>query len=80
MLTELQSEKKSVGLKQSRKAIKEGSARRVFVALDADERVRVPVAELCREAGVELTEVPTMAELGRACGINVGAAVAALLK
>ena len=80
MLTELKSAKKAVGLKQSRKAIKEGSALRAYLAMDADDRVRIPLVELCREAGVEIVEVATMDQRGQACGINVGAAAAVLLK
>ena len=34
----------------------------------------------CQSAAVPVESVPTMAELGKACGIEVGAAVAALLR
>ena len=80
MLTELKDAKKAVGLKQSRKAIKEGSAVRVYIAMNADDALCHPVEELCKECGVEVCHVPDMEQLGQACGINVGAAIAALLK
>jgi len=51
----------------------------VFLAQDADTRVTEPVAALCREQGVETESVPTMAQLGSACGIAVGSAVAATI-
>lgn len=80
MLTELKNSKKAVGLKQSRKAIKNGCAKRVYLAANADELICAPVAELCKELNVEVFTAETMEELGQACGINVGAAVAVLLK
>ena len=51
----------------------------VFLAEDADPRITGPVETLCRENGVETESVPTMTELGAACGISVGSAVAAIL-
>ncbi len=71
--------KKTVGAKQSLKAIEKGSAKVVYVAGDADEKVRLPITELCRAKGIPLAEAYTMLELGRACGIQVGTAVAAIL-
>jgi large subunit ribosomal protein L7A len=79
MLCELHTRDKVVGLKQLRKALSEGRAAKVFAAADADPKLTGPVKELCVKAGVPLEEVPTMAELGKACDIEVGAAVAALL-
>ena len=72
MLAELTTGNKVTGAKQVTRALKNGAARRVFLAQDADDRVTEPVL------GVETETVPTMAELGRACGIAVGSAVAAL--
>lgn len=51
----------------------------VFVAQDADRRITEPVLRAARERGVEVVEIATMAGLGRACGIAVGAAAAAIL-
>ena len=76
----LKNGKKSIGTKQTAKAIEKGLAARVFIAQDADERIIVPIKNLCQQAGVELETVPTMSELGKACGIEVGAATAAVLK
>lgn len=80
MLTELKNARKTIGLKQSKKAIGDGDALRAYIAMNADERIRYPVSQLCEEHGVEIFQVPSMMELGNACGINVGAAVAVLLK
>ncbi len=80
MLSELSQAAKVVGVKQSKKAIRDGNARAVFVADDAEQRVIRPIRELCCELKVPLNEVPTMVELGDAAGIDVGAAVVTLLK
>jgi len=69
-----------VGVKQSQKAIARSQAKGVLIAEDADIHVTGPVQELCKARQVPVEMVPTMQELGRACGIHVGAAVAAVLK
>lgn len=51
----------------------------VVVASDADRRVVQEVLAAGRERGLEIVEVGSMKELGRACGIAVGAAAAAVL-
>ena len=76
----LTSNRKVIGTKQLRKAPKAGRVRTAYVAADADPILREPLIEQCRSADVELVEVATMKELGRLCGIHVGAACAALLR
>ena len=79
MLSELSSQEKVIGVKQSRKAIRDGRAKRVFLACDADPAITGPVAESCAAAGIPVEEGHTMAQLGQACHITVGAAVVAVL-
>ena len=76
-LADLSKERIVVGAKQLRKAIKSGRAQHVFLAENADPALTEPIEQMCLEKGVELTWVPSMADLGRACGIEVGAAAAA---
>lgn len=71
--------RKTVGTKQTLKAIKQGSPRLVLVAEDADPQVVRPILELCRERNLEVVRVASMAELGRCCGIEVGAATASVI-
>ena len=73
----LTSNRKVIGTKQLRKALKAGRVRTAYVA---DPILREPLVEQCRDAGVELVEIATMKELGWLCGIHVGAACAALLR
>ena len=77
MLIELASREKVIGVKQSARAIRDGRAQRVFLACDADELVLEPIRSACGSLPVE--EGYTMAQLGRACGIDVPTAAAALL-
>lgn len=79
MLAELSSQEKVIGVKQSRKAIRDGRAKRVFLACDADPAITGPIAESCASAGIPVEEGHTMAQLGHACRITVGAAVVAML-
>ncbi|WP_124726392.1 50S ribosomal protein L7ae-like protein [Staphylospora marina] len=70
----------TIGTKQTRKAIEQGKAIEVFVADDADPHVLQPILAMCRERGITVTHVDSMRELGKACGIEVGAATAAVLE
>lgn len=76
----LKTANKVIGMKQVTKSIHKNLAAQVFLAADADERVLTPLKSLCAEKKVAVMEVPTMAELGEACGIEVGAAAAAALR
>ena len=79
MLTELASQEKVIGVKQSRKAVREGRAKRVYLACDADPALTEPLLALCREHGVEADCSLTMQQLGRACGIAVPASAVAVV-
>lgn len=71
--------KKTIGTKQTMKAVEKGQARLVYIAADAEERVVQPLLALCQVRGVPVEQAPSMQELGKACGIEVGAAAAAIL-
>ena len=68
-----------VGAKQLKKAVKACRVRCVFLAENADPAVTEPLEALCAEHHIPITWVRSMAELGHACGIEVGAAAAAVL-
>lgn len=65
-----------IGAKQVRRAIADNASAvsKVFVATDADVFVTKPVFDACSAADVQVIEVPSMKELGAACGMTVGAA------
>ncbi len=72
-------ENKVVGVKQSTKAVECGEAKRAYIAQEASPAVTEPFLKLCEEKGVPYEMVDTMKNLGKACGISVGASVAVLL-
>ena len=65
-----------IGAKQVRRVIADNASAvsKVFVATDADVFVTKPVFDACSAADVQVIEVPSMKELGAACGMTVGAA------
>ncbi len=79
-LDELKSSSFVVGLKETERAIDKGEASHVFIASDCDDRISLPLKEVCEKAGVAVTADFTKKEIGRACGIKVKAASAAVLK
>ena len=68
-----------VGAKQIRKALTAGTARQVYLAQNADPAITEPIEALCQHNRVEYAWVRSMTDLGRACGIEVGAAAAAVV-
>jgi large subunit ribosomal protein L7A len=69
----------SIGTKQAMRAVELGKATEVFIAKDADPRLTIKMVNLCKKLEVEVTYVDSMKLLGKACGIEVGAAVAAVV-
>lgn len=78
-LRALETAEKVVGVKQLRKALQSGRAGHVFLAENADPSLTADLRRQCSQQSVPCTWVATMADLGKACGIDVGAAVAAVL-
>ena len=70
----------SLVLNKRQKAVEKGTAKLVFIAADADIRISRPLLGSCEAAGVKVITADSMHELGKACGIHVGAAAAAVLK
>ncbi len=65
------------GVKQVQKALENGKAQRVYVALDADRSFREKIISLAEEKAVAITYAESMAALGKDCGIAVPSAAAA---
>ena len=80
MLKLLETGEKLVGTKQTQKAIKAGEAKLVFLAEDAEKNVKEPIEKSCADTQTDIVYVPSMKELGKACGISVKAASAVILK
>ena len=78
-LADLNNSKTVVGAKQLRKALQNGKARAVFLAKNADPFLIEPLTALCNQTHVQINWIDTMLDLGTACGIDVGAAAAAVV-
>jgi large subunit ribosomal protein L7A len=72
--------KRIIGTNQTTKALQQQQVVQVFVAKDAEERVTRPVVALAQERGIPVEWIESMKELGKACGIEVGAATAAIIE
>ncbi|MCY8473660.1 50S ribosomal protein L7ae-like protein [Bacillus sp. PK3-037] len=68
-----------IGTKQTVKALKRGSVKEVVVAKDADPILTSSVITLAKDNGVAVSMVESMKKLGKACGIEVGAAAVAIM-
>lgn len=69
-----------IGTKQTMRMVELGRADEVYVAEDADPRLTSKIIALCNQRAVKVTMVDTMLNLGKACGIDVGAAMAAIVR
>ncbi|MBA2176920.1 50S ribosomal protein L7ae-like protein [Halobacillus locisalis] len=67
-----------IGTKQTLKAMKNGEVNEVITADDADQSMTAKVVKLAKQLNIPHTNVPSMEELGDACGIDVGAATVAI--
>ena len=76
----LSSRKKTVGAKQTMKAIERSQAKAVYVAQNADRFIIEPIIQLSALKGIPIIQVDTMQSLGKACHIEVGCAVAAIVE
>jgi large subunit ribosomal protein L7A len=75
----LQAKKLIIGTKQTVKAIQTMDISEVIIAEDADRRVINKVMQLSVDKDIPVTKVESMKKLGRACGIEVGAATVAII-
>lgn len=71
---------KVIGIKQTTKALNQDKARVLFISEDAEKHLVEHIEQIAREKNIETVYVDSMENLGKACGISVGAAVAAILK
>ncbi|MEW6425752.1 MAG: ribosomal L7Ae/L30e/S12e/Gadd45 family protein [Bacillota bacterium] len=72
--------RKTVGSKQTLKAIQRGEAKAVYLARDAEKHVTEPLRQACIDNNIAVVEVDSMRILGKTCGINVGCASAAIIE
>lgn len=69
-----------VGTKQSVKALLNNVVKEMVIAEDADPRITSKVIQTAESNKIPLTKVSSMKKLGKACGIEVGAAAVAIIQ
>ena len=69
-----------VGAKQLKKALQQGAAKQVFLAENADPALTEPLEAMCLQNHISCVWIDSMYNLGKACGIDVGAAAAAVVE
>ena len=79
ILPEIDKNKVVAGAKQLRKAMERGTVKCVCLAKNADPAITEPLAQQCKARNISCVWVSSMRELGDACGIDVGAAAAAVV-
>ncbi|EKN69177.1 putative ribosomal protein L7Ae [Neobacillus bataviensis LMG 21833] len=76
----LQAQKVVIGTKQTVKALKDGQVQELVVANDAEPKVTAKVVAEANLFDVPVLYVDSMKKLGKACGIEVGAAAVAIIR
>lgn len=73
-----QAKKTIIGTKQAVKAMKKGLVKEVFIALDVEGRIIELARSTAQENNVLIHYVESKIDLGKACGMRLGASVVAL--
>ena len=73
-----QAKKTIIGTKQTVKAMKQGLVKEVYIALDVEERIIELAVAIAQESNVPIYYVESKVDLGKACGLRIGASVVAI--
>ncbi|PYZ95663.1 50S ribosomal protein L7ae-like protein [Alteribacter lacisalsi] len=76
----VQANERIVGTKQTLKALEEQQVKELIIADDADHSVLSRVLAEAENQGIPVQTVDSMKKLGKACGIDVSAAIVAIKK
>lgn len=79
-LNELASSSRCAGLNSVLRKVSRGEAEKVFLAADADEKLKAAVLNATKEKNVPVETAGDSKQLGRACALTRKTAVAAILK
>ena len=80
MISEAEKKNLRIGFKQVLRALSAGRVRKVFLAEDCEDKIKLPVEEKAAGFSVPVFYTKTMKELGSLCGIDVGASCAVVLE
>ncbi|MBR7163388.1 MAG: ribosomal L7Ae/L30e/S12e/Gadd45 family protein [Clostridia bacterium] len=79
MDSDLKGKRLLIGIKQSTQAVQQNTVESVYVAKDAAVHIREPFEALCKDKQLPIHYFDTKQQLGRACGIDVGATCVVVL-
>ena len=80
MFSESDLQQLKIGLKEVLSVISSGHAKRVIIAEDCDEHIITQLKQATQNAGLVPEYAQSRKALGKACGIDVSASCAAVLK
>lgn len=80
MEIELSRENKTVGLRESLKALKDGKVIKAYVAKDVQPELIKEFMDMCEKHLIQIEYVDSKTQLGEICGIERSATVACILK
>lgn len=72
--------KRTVGTRETRKALEKGLLEGIFIAMDAEHRLVKPLIAAAKASGISIYYVETMKKLGAVCDVEVDTAIAGVLK
>ncbi len=72
--------KRTVGTRETRKALEKGLLEGIFIAMDAEHRLVKPLIVAAKASGISIYYVETMKKLGAVCEVEVDTAIAGVLK
>ena len=72
--------KRTVGTRETRKALEKGLLEGIFIAMDAEHRLVKPLIAAAKASGISIYYVETMKKLGAVCEVEVDTAIAGVLK
>ena len=75
-----EAKRRTVGARQTSKALNKGQLAGIFIAMDAEHRVIKPIIAAAKEKGVPIYYAESMKKLGAACEIEVDTEIAGVLK
>ncbi|TQR18945.1 ribosomal L7Ae/L30e/S12e/Gadd45 family protein [Psychrobacillus vulpis] len=67
-----------IGTKQAVKAMKKGLVKEVYIALDVEKKIIELASQTALENNVFVHYVESKVDLGKACGLRLGASVVAI--
>lgn len=80
MLEILKHEKKTIGIKETLKALKQEKIKVLYIADDLDSHLKREIEKVIDLSNVEVVKVESKRRLGIACGIDVNASTVGILK